>query len=77
MKASIFTRDGKLAGMLVSVLCSRGIETGPQYVHSGYSLDGIAGENRRGGVTLLSWSLSTSSWMRRMRPALSGNLPQR
>ncbi len=53
MKASIFTRDGKLAGMLVSVLCSRGIETGPQYVHSGYSLDGIDGKSGGGG-TLLS-----------------------
>ena len=63
--------------MIVSVLRRRGIETAQPSIRSAYSLDGIAGENRRGGVTLLSWSLSTSSWMRRMRPALSGNLPQR
>ena len=48
MKASIFTRDGKLAGMLVSVLRRRGIETAQPSIRSAYSLDGIAGENRRG-----------------------------
>lgn len=49
MKASIFTRDGSLADMIVSVLCRRGIETAQPSIRSAYSLDGIAGENRRGG----------------------------
>lgn len=35
--------------MIVSVLCRRGIETAQSSIRSAYSLDGIAGENLRGG----------------------------
>lgn len=36
--------------MIVSVLCRRGIETAQSSIRSAYSLDGIAGENLRGGA---------------------------